>query len=715
MDEQIQRLSELNRVTSRSGRSATSARTGFSRYARRPDYTSPSVKGTRPASGRGVTFHFKHTYVSKRNSVASGYQNETSASAHQDYIERRGACETLEEPDGTRRDISFGTIGENKAERAEFWRKVERSEGRKARVQCRMIVELPHELDARGRESLARDFCRTLDDNGLPYHCAVHAPDRKNDPRNHHMHIAYFDRPARRMEDGQWDFEVTERVRGTNRVERTRRPYKQNKDRTAQGAEWVTHLRRQYADVANAYLAVYGADKRYDPRSYKDSGVTKEPTLHLGTRRAHAESQGLDTKAGRINASREISFQLSSAEAHFHQRRARMKLHADGLRRSRHGAPSEADEIDAIAGLCEDHADLSKEGLEVAKKRAVHRIAGEAVTGRLDKRMAFLKKEADRLVVAPPRAREGDALDVSKTLHEEYDAASEAKNDLSPFERECARIATTQTQRLAGISREQAELEKEIHKREKALVRKLGGVLDASDAEHLVTTSEMVRDIRMTGHAKTESGAQNPDDGKRAAGMESLDDLSPETGLTQAQRTSRDDKRSGVPDRRETSSDTAETASAPDPLIGLFQRLKNSKEDAKERDRRTGSGPSVFDTAGDTSSDLPDAIPVDPRASTEEVLALQKRLAKVTNGDLRRHAFATRDRADLSDADTDRQRYLTGLNVIEQHAKNRGLDLDSGVHRPEKAADPTMARMHTDSVNPMSRARWWDPNVRVRS
>src|SRR5690606_10499738 len=86
--------------------------------------------------------------------------------------------------------------------------------GRAGRVQYRITAEFPVGLSATDRLEILKEFCEALDEGGVMYTAAIHAPDEHNDRRNHHLHIAYYDRPCARMPDGRWDFEVSEKVEG---------------------------------------------------------------------------------------------------------------------------------------------------------------------------------------------------------------------------------------------------------------------------------------------------------------------------------------------------------------------------------------------------------------------------------------------------------------------------------------------------------------------
>jgi hypothetical protein len=191
-----------------------------------------------------------------------------TASAHQRYLERNGAPERLEgdiqalaespngiagdgavtgqngaspgeawSETGTERGIAgkpleVGNIGSTFQERYDFWERVERNERqgieRGGRVQCRLVIELPHELTGEQRLRILEAFARRFEERGLPHYGVIHKPDENNDDRNYHAHFAYYDRPSRKLANGQWDFEDPDT--------------RQNKDRDARGALWIRDL-----------------------------------------------------------------------------------------------------------------------------------------------------------------------------------------------------------------------------------------------------------------------------------------------------------------------------------------------------------------------------------------------------------------------------------------------------------------------------------------
>lgn len=214
---------------------------------------------------------------------------------------------------------------------------IEFKSGRGGRVQFRFVAELPHEISAGDRALIVQNFCDHLGSfskdasgksRGMMYTAVIHAPDAHNDRRNYHLHVIAHDRPAKWMDEHQqWDFEVAETYKDPgSRKDRVRYPLRQDKinevsrkepktkngkanpawhpniNNRIAGEDFIPHLRRRFADITNVVLAERGIDRRYDARSYKDMGIDRTPTEHLGTRAAALEAIGVNTIVGEYNA-----------------------------------------------------------------------------------------------------------------------------------------------------------------------------------------------------------------------------------------------------------------------------------------------------------------------------------------------------------------------------------------------------------------------------
>jgi len=97
--------------------------------------------------------------------------------------------------DYTRRQgVAFSALclpGEQTADRAEFWNRVEVHHKRGDAITCREVeVALPAELSAEKRQELAHGFARHLAERyGVAADVAIHEPSKGGDERNHHAHI----------------------------------------------------------------------------------------------------------------------------------------------------------------------------------------------------------------------------------------------------------------------------------------------------------------------------------------------------------------------------------------------------------------------------------------------------------------------------------------------------------------------------------------------
>lgn len=769
MKKQIAELEKLTSVVESGERAEHRKRAGgrSGRFGMKVAFEKWTVEGTRPESDRGVTFHFKHSFITKGRHASKGYRDQTPSAAHQSYIERESAVEDVSdsfweqvdpliEP-GTQsargprwkvnipddmdplfiappiyRDpghMSFGTTGASRRDREDFWRALEQSEGRRGRVQNRIILELPYELDASGRLALTREFCRIFEEKQLAYWATIHAPSGHNDKRNYHLHIAYSDRPARITTDGTWDFTITREIKGSNRAMRTRRPYRMRKDRTAQGRQWIVALRRRFSDIANFHLSLAGLSKRYDPRSYKESGIAKEPTRHLGTKAFIAETYGIPTRRGLANARREVAFRMGMGESIFSTRDEHIR-HIE--RRLAPVAMKLAGdkEMQKITQSMAAHEALGHEGRQAYKRREIHRIAGEAVSIRLQTRTAFLEKETDRLYFRPPRGREHDAFVLASVLTSEKLLIEKTQAELKDFTASCSRIAKEETARLASIDRHQEMLLEEILEQEIRLMEVSGTAKGRQAAEH-----QKAFELAWLMEKEDFSEVLSPDANDAARKMSKIDERDnrrariEQMGEVQISVTDVTKPANDKSSRRKE--DIEEIASAITRDLGHVDEPATPEEKTPDEQRGSPASPreTRFDiredaTAGKSRSKAKEVSPIDAAvaamtgekpeerqnpyfagaeilplaASADDIRDFEKKLSSVTNRDLRGRAFATRDAADLSDDEAMKKRYASAWTVIQGVAARRGLDLETGRHDPEKALDKAMARIHMDSA-----------------
>jgi hypothetical protein len=109
---------------------------------------------------------------------------------------------------------------------------------------------------------------------------AIHAPGGKGDNRNYHAHILFTTREM--LPDG-----LGKKTRVL--------------DDKKTGPQEVTKLRELAADIINQALAAANADIRVDHRSFKERGIDREPTAHLGPAAMEMERRGELSERGDFN------------------------------------------------------------------------------------------------------------------------------------------------------------------------------------------------------------------------------------------------------------------------------------------------------------------------------------------------------------------------------------------------------------------------------
>lgn len=175
-------------------------------------------------------------------------------------------------------------------DRQQLWNLAEQAEKRKDGTTAREYeIALPEELNKADRQQLATDFAQYL---AASYGCAVdlaiHAPSKEGDERNHHVHILCT---TRQYQDGQLTQKCTIELSDTDRKKRG----------LASRKDALENIREQWASYANQVLSKKGLEQRIDHRSYQRQGLTKAPTIHLGSVATQMERKGKQSNRGDQN------------------------------------------------------------------------------------------------------------------------------------------------------------------------------------------------------------------------------------------------------------------------------------------------------------------------------------------------------------------------------------------------------------------------------
>ena len=733
------------------------------RYARTPRFEAPAQRSTRPDMGGGTTFHFAHKAMSKRNDVSEGVGTMTSSSAHQGYIERREAGaqvdqesaaileawgkagpvqEAASDSKGTSQEgagntdpvgagtgadrardagfqapprhwskdrTGFGTVGATTVERKAFWQKVEQAERRHGRVQSRIIAELPHEATPAERTKIALAFCARLEAQGLPYWAAIHAPTGKNDRRNHHLHIAYYDRPAGKNAQGVWDFEVVETKRKANRSIARNRPHQQPKSAAVRARSWVKTLRQGFAEDANTVLREGGYDKRLDPRSYREAGVGKEPTRHLGFKAHAMESFGLDTVVGVANAEKETRWAIALRTRRWE--RAMAVEDVAGL--------FDVDAFDGLSTVFDTRRARMEEGKAQAVLGAESDLLAERMTLRLDKRIGFLDKEGSRLLARGRGLRiAGAAQDIM--------AIDAERTALETREEEARQVAKALAEQARQARVAEARIWDELFGAD--TTRAMGTIglgfddtldgnfwdIPGGDSPRLGLPSRA--DLRGLGAPSTPKDALPRPSAAEAMGIDwdnGMEDLDP---LVEAygQQPSTTAKTPDTPITRGTDAPPSNAATATPPKLGGEQptptkppaaaqetatvpsrQTEDTRDPGRVAKAATQAGTRPF--AMGIVADRDDGILLVGRVTQQhEVRALDAALRKMDNKETRMRAIATRDLVDVLEAGPLRDEANRAWVVLRAEAQRRGLDLETGTHDPKKGTDRERAALHRD-------------------
>ncbi len=204
--------------------------------------------------------------------------------------------------------------------RSELWNMAEQKETRKnSRTAREIVVNLPHELNEKDRETLVNDFAKSLSDKyNIAVDVAIHEPDKGGDNRNHHAHLLMT---TRNLEIKDKQIKLTSK----SQLEMSNTQLKNLNLPKAQ--EELKSIRKLWADMTNEKLAERGKHERIDHRSHKERGIQQQPTIKMGWKATQFERKGIKTAVGDIN--REIKKDNRAISALNEQQRAERKAQAE--------------------------------------------------------------------------------------------------------------------------------------------------------------------------------------------------------------------------------------------------------------------------------------------------------------------------------------------------------------------------------------------------
>lgn len=209
--------------------------------------------------------------------------NEITGEIH-NYTKKQGVEHTeIILPAGIKKTLSS----------SELWNKAELAENRKdARVGREWVIGLPSELDKEQRKDLAQNLAKDMVERyQVATQIAIHEPNKQGDQRNYHVHILTTTRKI------DQDLNLT----GKSDIELDRRQCAKLGISTSQ--EQIIECRERIANRINQSLELANVQKQVSHLSYKDQGIDKIPTKHLGKSATFLERKGIKTEIGDYNRS----------------------------------------------------------------------------------------------------------------------------------------------------------------------------------------------------------------------------------------------------------------------------------------------------------------------------------------------------------------------------------------------------------------------------
>ncbi len=186
------------------------------------------------------------------------------------------------------------------ADRAALWNAVELSEkGQKSQLARMLKASLPNEWSYELAEEVVRDYVqRNFVDKGMCADWAIHDSENDKGQRNLHIHVLLTMRPL--TENGEWGAKqkkvydldengekipVIDKKTGQQKVDKRNR--KQWKCHTADSTDWNSKenakmWRKDLADTINATNEQLGIALHWEHRSFKEQGIDRDPTIHIG-------------------------------------------------------------------------------------------------------------------------------------------------------------------------------------------------------------------------------------------------------------------------------------------------------------------------------------------------------------------------------------------------------------------------------------------------
>ena len=192
-------------------------------------------------------------------------------------------------------------------DRETLWNSVELAEkGKKAQLARMLKASLPNEWTYEMAVETVRDYVgRNFVSQGMCADWAVHDSVNVEGQRNLHIHVLLTMRPL--TQDGKWGAkqrkvytldENGNKIRNWNgKGYKCTTEFTTDWNDRGKGKQW----RKDLADTINAVNEQAGIGGHWEYRSFKELGIEREPTVHLGSGAGALERKGMRSDRGDIN------------------------------------------------------------------------------------------------------------------------------------------------------------------------------------------------------------------------------------------------------------------------------------------------------------------------------------------------------------------------------------------------------------------------------
>ena len=196
------------------------------------------------------------------------------------------------------------------ADRSALWNAVEGAEKQKnAQLAREVEIALPRELSLQERIEFVQSYVQeNFVVRGMCADIALHSGHARTEggslvQNNPHAHIMLSMRP---IEGEGFGAKSKKEYILDEEGNRTKTKSGEWRSRKVASTDWdsresLISWRESLADRINAEMERLGLSERVDHRSYKEQGLDREPTVHLGPAAAQMEARGIKTERGGIN------------------------------------------------------------------------------------------------------------------------------------------------------------------------------------------------------------------------------------------------------------------------------------------------------------------------------------------------------------------------------------------------------------------------------